>query len=26
VEAAIKTGKPHLIEVPVKGIGGEVRR
>jgi benzoylformate decarboxylase len=26
VEAAIKTGKPHLIEVPVKGIGGEVRQ
>jgi benzoylformate decarboxylase len=26
VEAAIKTGIPHLIEVPVKGIGGEVRQ
>jgi benzoylformate decarboxylase len=24
VEAAIRTGKPHLIEVPVKGIGGRV--
>ena len=24
VEAAIKRGKPHLIEVPVKGIGGAV--
>jgi benzoylformate decarboxylase len=22
VEAAIKAGKPHLIEIPVKGIGG----
>jgi benzoylformate decarboxylase len=25
VEAAIKAGKPHLIEIPVKGIGGAVR-
>ena len=22
VEAAIKSGKPHLVEIPVKGIGG----
>ena len=25
VEAAIKAGKPHLIEIPVKGIGGALR-
>jgi benzoylformate decarboxylase len=25
VEAAIKAGKPHLIEIPVKGIGGAQR-
>jgi benzoylformate decarboxylase len=26
VETAIKAGKPHLIEIPIKGIGGEVVR